>query len=126
MTPRYWLHVDPAQASAHLLALTGLEGADRIVAAGYAYNHVSDVIDLTSVVLDITHSDADAVLMGQEILGFDEAWFNLDRAAFDAAAALGDIAGAQRTKVCTLDCPVGQPVAVAAGFTQLTIPKRVA
>lgn len=126
MTPRYWLHVDPANASAHLLALTGLEGADRIVVAGFAYNHVPDAIEFTGTALDITHGDADAILMGQEIQGFDEAWFDLDKAAFDAAAALGNIAGAQRADVCLLDCPVGQQVGIANGFTQLTIPKRVA
>lgn len=121
MKTRYWLHVSPAERVAHLLAIAGDDASDARDVQGFAYRDIADPISLTSRVLDISHGDADAVLMGQEMLGNDDAWLEIDPATYADAAAMGDIDGAPRASLQHLQCTPGQ---LLAG-TSTIVPARV-
>lgn len=114
MNNRYWLHVDPAEQTAHLLAFAANDGAPARDATGFVFRNIPDPIELTSHVLDLSHGDADAILMGQEMLGNDDPWLEIDAATFDAAARMGDIAGSQRETLPQTQIMPGQLLAGAA------------
>lgn len=124
MHTQYWFHINPDLQTAHLLALSGEPGAPREV-SGYAYRNFHDAIEMTAQVLDMTHGDADAVLMGQEIQGFEDAWLEVDRNCFHAVASMGEVIGAKRIEISPVACAPGQSIPVADQIAGPVLPPRL-
>lgn len=102
MTRRYYVHVAIGQAVGHLLSIqTPLplnpEGEASEAVQGVAHSQIADEAEWLSWMADVDHSDADGLLMAQQMQQRDDFWMEVSREDYDRLTALGSVAGSVPT-----------------------------
>ncbi len=99
-TTRYYVHVAIDEGRGHLLAIqTPLppnpDGTPSEAVRGFIHDQIADQAEWLSWMADVDHSDADGLLMAQQMQGRDDFWMEVTSEDFTRLVALGSVAGSQ-------------------------------
>lgn len=101
---RYYVHLAIGTAVAHLLSVEtplppNRDGGPSPAVAGYVYEWIADEAEWLSWMTDMDHSDADSVIMAQEMQGRDDVWIEIPAVDYVRLEAIASPAGSSRRPV---------------------------
>jgi len=111
-TTAYWIKCDLISLQAFAIAVERASPDAQPAVTGFAYRELPELQEFLSHAIDVTHGDADAILMGAEMQGKDDLWLDISADVYHRLAAMGNVMGCDRAAITHARIEHGQAFAL--------------